>query len=226
MDARSARLRWRVDRAIAAKRALPDSPAPAPHQSLRAARGVLRIFDTRPGEAYTTKAGIAFNFDFKANTAGKRHVPFAYRAGISVLRIPGRRHLCGRLAADCDLQPLLSIDGRNQNEPCCGLTRFRFSKMEPLSLPFPQRVGKGILFCDLDPRVADGFDLGQVFDVLTAELISVIPSGYFFPVHRRYGAGRWPEGLRREGERLGRRVVSPIPPVKDRFSEPQSVVQS
>ena len=31
----------------------------------------------------------------------------------------------------------------------------------------------------LDPRVADEFDLGEVFDVLTAGLISVIPSGYF-----------------------------------------------
>ena len=35
--------------------------------------------------------------------------------------------------------------------------------------------------------MADGLDLGQVFDVLTAGLISVIPSGYFLV--RRGGLG-------------------------------------
>jgi hypothetical protein len=31
---------------------------------------------------------------------------------------------------------------------------------EPLSLPFPQPVGKGMVICDAEPRVADGLDLG------------------------------------------------------------------
>ena len=33
---------------------------------------------------------------------------------------------------------------------------------DPLSLPFPLPVVKGMLFCELDPRVADVLDKGQL----------------------------------------------------------------
>jgi hypothetical protein len=51
-------------------------------------------------------------------------------------------------------------------------------RREPLSLPFPHRMGKGIIFCDLDPRVADFLDRGKNGRPYPG-LISVTPSGYF-----------------------------------------------
>jgi thiol-disulfide isomerase/thioredoxin len=64
---------------------------------LRAAQGVLRIFDTRLRAAYTTKAGIAFNFAFKRVSFRGQECHKGMKNNADVLRSP----IIRRVASIC-----------------------------------------------------------------------------------------------------------------------------